>query len=238
MSRRGAYDDDFQNALRLFWDTREEQAKMQRERGASDTGTRGAVTGGQHLLSMATVLEKVISDAGLRYQSGSHTMPGYYRSTKNWDGVVTYKRELVAILELKSQVGSFGKNQNNRIEEMIGQGRDIQMAARRDLLGRLPPWFGYVMIVEDHPKSRAPSRGLKPNDLFPVDPVFSEKPSYIERYRIAFHRLRLEGELSAACLVATDHETRNYWFPDETMSFDAFAVSLQNRIEEVMVAVG
>ncbi|MGY9073056.1 MAG: PaeR7I family type II restriction endonuclease [Acidimicrobiales bacterium] len=53
------------------------------------------------------------------------------------------------MLELKSQVGSFGYNQNNRTEEIIGQGRDIQLAARRELLGRLPPWFRYLMIVED-----------------------------------------------------------------------------------------
>jgi len=37
------------------------------------------------------------------------TLPGYFRPTKLWDILVIYKGELIAAIELKSQVGSFGK---------------------------------------------------------------------------------------------------------------------------------
>lgn len=49
------------------------------------------------------------------------TLPGYFRPTKLWDLLVIYKGELIAAIELKSQVGpSFGNNFNNRTEESIG----------------------------------------------------------------------------------------------------------------------
>ncbi len=235
--RPDRYEDGFAAAIKLFWDTRDQQARAQLERGVTDTGTRGAVTGGGHLLPMAVLIEQIFNDCGIPMLGGSHVLPGYYRSTKAWDGVVTYKGELVAILELKSQVGSFGKNQNNRIEEIIGQGRDINMAARRDLLGRLPPWFGYLMIVEDHATSRARSKGSRPHPQFPLDEAFSDAPSTIERYSIALNRMRLEGEIRAACLVATSATTHDYWYPDETLSFSAFSSAIRGRVIEVLGAI-
>lgn len=232
------YEPAVRNAVRQFWDIREQQAQAQRERGTSDSGTRGDVTAGGHLMPMADVLNVVIRDAGIDVQSDSRTLPGYYRATKNWDGVVTHKGELVAILELKSHVGSLGNNQNNRIEEMIGQARDITMATRHNLLGRLPSWFGYMMIVEDNPESRASRPPSATNTAFPTDSDFASAPSYIDRYAIAFHRLRLHGDLNASCLLATASDKRDYWYPDETMSFDAFATALQSRARDVLAAVG
>ena len=42
------------------------------------------------------------------------TLPGYFRPTKLWDLLVTYKGQLIAAIELKSHVGpSFGNNFNN-----------------------------------------------------------------------------------------------------------------------------
>ena len=35
--------------------------------------------------------ESAIADTGIGHQTSSHTLPGYYRGTKRWDGVVTYK---------------------------------------------------------------------------------------------------------------------------------------------------
>ena len=188
---------------------------------------------------MENLVAEVFADSGIPMHDSEKTvLPGYYRGSKNWDGVVTHRDELVAILELKSQSGSFGNNLNNRVEEMIGQGHDINQAARRNLLGNLAPWFGYMMVVEDSPRSTAPVGGRKPHSLFPLDEPFRSKPSYIERYAIAFQRLRLEGELSAACLVATDRESRSFWFPDPTMSFTAFAAAIRGRVIEVLGAVG
>ena len=118
------YEVPFQDAVRNFWMVRENQAEQQRLEGRLDTGTRGAVTGGQHLNQVALLIAQVFADAGIPPEGNSRLLPGYYRASKNWDVVVTYKRAIVAIIELKSQVGSFGNNFNNRVEEMLGQSRD------------------------------------------------------------------------------------------------------------------
>jgi len=44
------------------------------------------------------------------------TLPGFFRPTKLWDLLVLHEGRLVAALEFKSQVGSFGNNFNNRDE--------------------------------------------------------------------------------------------------------------------------
>ncbi len=61
------------------------------------------------------------------------SLPGFYRRTKNWDIVVTYKEILVAAIECKSQVGSFGNDFNNRTEEAIGNAVDLWRADMRGL---------------------------------------------------------------------------------------------------------
>lgn len=128
---------------------RESQAGEQVARGVVDAGTRGAVTGGQHLNEVRDLIHQVLVDAGMDRPAGPNRLPGYYRGSKNWDTVIIYKGAIVAIIELKSQVGSFGKNQNNRIEEMLGQSLDIWKATRESMLGQIRPWFGYVMLLED-----------------------------------------------------------------------------------------
>lgn len=62
-------------------------------------------------------------------------MPGYYRRAKNWDIVVTDRGILVAAIECKSQVGSFGNNFNNRTGEAIGNAVDLWRAYEADLVG-------------------------------------------------------------------------------------------------------
>lgn len=114
------YEPRFLAAVRNFWTVRENQAERQRSAGRLDAGTRGAVTGGQHLNDVALLLADVFTDAGIRPSGAFRLLPGYYRASKNWDVVVTHKDAIVAVIELKSQVGSFGNNLNNRVEEMIG----------------------------------------------------------------------------------------------------------------------
>ncbi len=59
---------------------------------------------------------------------------------------------------------------------MIGQGRGIHMAARHGLLGQWPPWFGYVMVVEDNRKSVVARPVSSTNASFPVDAAFAGQP--------------------------------------------------------------
>ena len=48
-------------------------------------------------------------------------IPGWYRPEKKWDLLVVADNKLLAGIEFKSQVGSFGNNYNNRTEEAIAQ---------------------------------------------------------------------------------------------------------------------
>lgn len=157
------YVPDFADAIRSFWGTRGAQATRQIESGRVDAGTRGAVTGGEHLDAVAELIATVMTDAGLEPPRPLQ-LPGFYRRSKNWDLSARYGSTIGAVVELKSQLGSIGNNANNRIEEMIGQAVDLWKAAREQVLGPTPPWFGYVMIVEDSPVStrRAPVRGVVP----------------------------------------------------------------------------
>lgn len=86
------------------------------------------------------------------------TLPGYFRSTKLWDLLVIHKEQLVAAIELKSQVGpSFGNNFNNWSEDAIGTGHDLWTAYREGAFGQQPrPFIGWMMLVADH----VPGRGV------------------------------------------------------------------------------
>lgn len=229
------YEPRFLAAVRDFWNVRDNQAKRQQLEGKLDAGTRGAVTGGQHLNEVALLIADVFADAGIQPEGNARVLPGYYRASKNWDVVVTHKGAIVAIIELKSQVGSFGNNLNNRVEEMIGQSLDLWRAARENLLGEIRPWFGYLILLESHDRSRAVLR--TPNTAFPPDPTFVGT-RYIDRYQIALQRLRQEGDMNAVCLVTTDREQDHVTYPDRTMTFTAFATSIHARVAEVMAQIG
>lgn len=50
-----------------------------------------------------------LAAAEIHQQRAALTLPGYFRPTKLWDLLVIHKGQLVAAIELKSQVGpSFG----------------------------------------------------------------------------------------------------------------------------------
>jgi len=46
-------------------------------------------------------------------------LPGWYRPEKQWDLLVVSDGKLLAGIEFKSQVGSFGNNYNNRTEDRV-----------------------------------------------------------------------------------------------------------------------
>lgn len=129
-----------------------------------------------------------------------HTvLPGFYRPVKDWDLVVIHQGRLVAALEFKSQVGSFGNNANNRAEEAIGMGEDLRVAFRTGLLGPPPkPFVGYLMLLEDAPESRHAVKDTSRH--FGVDPVFTGA-SYARRYEVLCRRLVAEELYTSAALL-------------------------------------
>lgn len=86
------YEPAMKEAVRKFWELRNRQSEDQSERGVTDAGTRGAVTGGKHLAPVENLIGEVLNDAGISwtniYNGRTATLPGYFRETKNWDVAV------------------------------------------------------------------------------------------------------------------------------------------------------
>ena len=124
------------------------------------------------------------------------------RSSKDWDMlVVSPSGKLVAAVELKSQVGSYGNNFNNRTEEALGSAVDLWTAFREGQFpGQPAPWVGWLMVVGRDRNSERPVRNYEP--FFPVRPEFSGA-SYLDRYRILCQKLILERHYTATVLVWT-----------------------------------
>jgi len=196
-----------------------------------DYGTRGAVTGGKHLDGFISLLKELLTEAGLP-DSTIHTrttaLPGFFRPTKMWDLVVVVDGELLASIEFKAQVGSFGNNFNNRIEEALGNSCDLLTAYRE---GRFKPsqkpWLGWLMLLEDSPKSTSPVRVSEPH--FEVFPEF-KSTSYAKRYELFCERLVRERLYDAACFLMSNEAiglNGGYSEPNKELGFRPFATSLK-----------
>lgn len=237
------YQKQFNEAIADFWGVRTEQSEKQQAEGKPDAGTRGTVTGGKHFDSLEKLVCSILAENGFDQSTTTlgkkATLPGYFREQKNWDIVVQHGDNVVATIEMKSQSRSFGNNLNNRIEEAIGQTVDFWKAHESELVPGMRPWFGYIMIVEDHPDSSKPvgKTADKYTALFKPDPVF-ERQSYIERYSTAFDRLVTERNLDAACFAVSEKGSTTANFPSQAMSFDYFALTLANRCQQALAALG
>ena len=58
------------------------------------------------------------------------TLPGFFRPTKLWDLLVVHKGELIAAIELKSQIDLPWQQFQQRTEEAIGTAHDLWTAYR------------------------------------------------------------------------------------------------------------
>lgn len=196
-------------AVGRYWRTLEQQAAKQKK-GDADRGGRASVTGGKQMMGFCGLVTELLQRNGV---SGTHIfvdqaleLPGYFRPTKTWDMLVVNSGHLIAALEFKSQRGpSFGNNFNNRTEEAIGTAQDLWTAYREGAFGRYPrPWLGWVMLLEDCPRSTAPVRVDEPH--FNVFPEF-RGASYAKRYELLFRRLVREKLFdSATLLMATEQQ--------------------------------
>ncbi|MBR1546813.1 MAG: hypothetical protein IJ633_08500 [Prevotella sp.] len=187
-------------AVKFFWDTKKRQLK-----DSGDASNRGAVVGGKQMDGFIDLLKKVAVDAGVPANSiitDKNYLPGYFRSSKDWDMLIISPTEkLIAAIELKSQVGSYGNNFNNRTEEAIGSAVDLWTAFRE---GQFPnqqaPWVGWLMVVGRDNASERPVKNYEPH--FSVRPEF-DKASYLDRYRILCQKLILERHYTSTALLWT-----------------------------------
>jgi hypothetical protein len=222
-------------AVRAFWSKRGEQSKKQgKGRGRKDRGDRTAVTGGKHLDGFRELVADVLEVSGLQratvHWRGTTELPGWYRAEKNWDLLIVADGKLVAIVEFKSQVGSFGNNFNNRTEESLGNATDLWAAYSEGAFKPSErPWLGYFMIVEDAIGANTPVRVKEPH--FKVFREFHEA-SYAKRYELLLTKLVRSRLYDAACLVLSSRlagPKGGYREPNAELSFRTFLTSLLGR---------
>jgi hypothetical protein len=119
--------------------------------------------------------------------------------------ILTNQGKLIAAIEFKSHVGTldksehFGKNMNNRVEEVLGTAIDFWTAFREGAFKESPaPFVGWLMLLEDCTGS---SRPLKEPFLhFPVHEDF-QNTSCAQRYEMLCRKLVREKLYTAATLL-------------------------------------
>ncbi len=215
MAKDSAYAEQFRRAIENFWSVR----------------TRQGVRAGQHLDKLAELVGDIFVDEGFAegnvLRRRQLELPGYYRSEKRWDLLVVYKNVLAAAIEFKSQVGSVGKNINNRVEEAVGSATDVRAAHREGRFGIVRPWLGYLLLLEDTPEIRKPVSTSEP--FFTVEEVFRET-SYKDRYEIFCRRLVEERLYDAAYLVTLKQDAADpLEEPASDLTFTAFASAIKQR---------
>jgi hypothetical protein len=177
------------------------------------------------------LVRDLLCESGLRkahvYCEKYIELPGWYRPEKKWDLLVVSDGKLLAGIEFKSQVGSFGNNYNNRTEEAIGSAVDVWAAYREGAFKpSARPWLGYLMLLEEAPGSLSPVRAHEPH--FKVFPEF-RGASYAKRYEILLTKIVRERLYDAACFLmsnAEDGPEGRYTEPAPELAFDNFLASL------------
>jgi hypothetical protein len=194
------------------------------------------VTGGKQMNGFVSLFASIIEAEGIPASAvnvRATTLPGYFRPEKDWDLVVVLDGRLIASVEFKSHVGSFGNNFNNRVEEALGNATDLNTAYREGAFRpSTKPWLGYMMLLEEHRKSTRPVRLRQPH--FPAFSEFSNA-SYQRRYELFCTRLVRERLYDAACLIVSPSDkgvAGDYKEPLEELAFSNFVVSLQGKLTE------
>lgn len=217
--------------MRQFWGTRHKQAKKSHKK---NYGARTAVTGGAQMDGFTKLVLDLLVDAGLPdagiFRKSKLELPGYFRPTKEWDVLVVIDGILLASIEFKSQVGSFGNNYNNRTEEALGNATDLRAAYREGAFKPSPkPWLGYLMLLEDAPDSTTPVAVAEPH--FKVFDEF-RGASYAKRYEVLLQKLVRENLYDSACFLLSSRlggPKGEYSEPNSELSFRNFAASLTAR---------
>lgn len=200
------YEQKVREAVKAFWGNREAARQKQIQSGKTDQGERAGVTAGKNMDGFLALVLDIVRANGLAHaeihrERALLTLPGYFRPTKLWDLLVIHKSELIAAIELKSQVGSFGNNFNNRTEEAIGTAHDLWTAYRQEAFGKQPrPFVGWLMMVEDAAKSRCAVKDRSPH--FPVFEDF-KGASYLKRYDLLCQKLVQEQLYTTAALITS-----------------------------------
>jgi len=231
------YEKKAKKAVAAFWTSRDQAREKQSAAGKSDQGERAGVTSGKNMDGFLDLIVEIVKANGLakadiHQKRAVVTLPGYFRPTKLWDLLVIHQGQLIAAIELKSQVGpSFGNNFNNRTEEAIGTAHDFWTAYREGAFGQQPrPFMGWLMLVEDAPASRKAVKDKSPH--FPVFKAF-QGASYLQRYDLLCQRLMQEQLYTSAALMTSArsaHRSGEHAPLSDMTSFKTFVTSLAGHV--------
>lgn len=233
------HDASVRDAVRHFWMTRQQQSKRQADAEDLDRGARGAVTGGKQMDGFVRLVRQLLTEAKVPpeciWLDKRVELPGWFRAEKKWDLVIVHNMELLAAVEFKSQVGpSFGNNFNNRTEEALGSATDVWAAYREGAFKPSSrPFLGYLLLLEDCPKSRAPVKVVEPH--FCVFPEF-KLASYCDRYSILIEKLLRDRLYDGACFLLSSESaatTGDYVEPNPELTFAKFVTPLVAQVSAV-----
>lgn len=223
-------------AVKAFWKNRSKAKKKQRDAGKADQGSRSEVTAGTNMNGFLRLFSDLVrrnglQDANICMKRRALTLPGFFRPTKVWDILVINDGRLVAAIELKSQVGSFGNNFNNRTEEALGTAIDFWTAYREGAFGETPkPFVGWLMLVEECPASTSPVRDTSAH--FKLFKEFNGA-SYAERYNILCKKLVQEQLYTTASVITSPRsakQTGAYSELSKLTGLTTFATTLAGHI--------
>jgi hypothetical protein len=228
----GQLEQRLREAVIRFWNSRETQAQKQGAKsGIRDAGARAAVTGGSQMNGFVELIRDLLEESGVSrpviFCDRGVELPGWFRPEKKWDLLIVSDGSLVAAIEFKSQVGSFGNNYNNRTEEALGSATDLWAAYREGAFKpSARPWLGYLMLLEEAPGSTSPVSAREPHYK-----VFEEfkAASYAKRYEILLTKLVRERLYDATCFLMSNGSeglTGKYSEPAPELSFANFISSM------------
>jgi hypothetical protein len=228
----GQLEQRLREAVIHFWNSRETQAQKQGVKsGIRDAGARAAVTGGSQMNSFIELIRDLLEESGVSrpviFCDRGVELPGWFRPEKKWDLLIVSDGSLIAAIEFKSQVGSFGNNYNNRTEEALGSATDLWAAYREGAFSpSARPFLGYLMLLEEAPGSTSAVKAREPHYK-----VFEEfkAASYAKRYEILLTKLVRERLYDATCFLMSSNSeglTGKYTEPAPELSFANFVSSM------------
>lgn len=256
----------FSTSVKHWWKSKKTNAgDIEKSQGGSrDQNLRGDTMDGfrdviiNHLLAEGVHRDDIY--CGMQLSKLASNLPSFYRATKNWDIVIcknaNHKRLvdytlpdpfLIAALEFKSQYESIGNNQNNRIEESIGNAHDFWASYENKNFLRLSPrpWLGYLFLGL-YADGDEDGTVVINQPIIPCDPIFVKDSSnnqngykiagvsYALRYKIFLERMIAKKLYDTACFLVTDNDISeneyNYRVIYSELSGEQFIDSLIRHI--------
>lgn len=221
----------FESAIKHWW-----RSKKRANSTISQGGGRDANLHGKTMDGFATTIRDFLIGLGVKSGhifAGGHLstkpsiLPSYFRPSKNWDLIVLANSRfhpakgdsaapvLYAAIEFKSQDKSIGNNQNNRLEESIGNAHDFWVTYAQSGFERQQPrpWLGYLFVGKYKPDADGKPVQIKQPHFLAMPPFrvvgsdekgTFEGPSYAERYKIFMKQCVGARLYDAGAFIVTD----------------------------------